>query len=73
MAKIYDQKNQPGRQFRSGQQEEAKRSAMVLFIGIILAILIVFMLYRIASGHDLDLTGMVANNPVVSSFYVTDR
>lgn len=70
MAKIYDKKNEPGRQFRSGQPEEAKRSAMVLFIGIILAILIVFMLYRIASGEDFNVTEMMVNNAIVSSFYV---
>ena len=70
MAKIYDRKNEPGRPFRPGQQEDAKRSATVLFIGIILAILIVFMLYRIASGEDLSVTDLMASVPLVSTIYV---
>ena len=72
MAKIYDQnqKNEPGREMKPGH-EHAKKSGMVLMIGIILAILIVFMLYRMARGEEFDVAAMVASAPIVSSFYVT--
>ena len=75
MAKIYDQnqKNEPGREFRPGQQEQAKKSGVTLVIGIILALLIIFMLYRMASGGEGNPTELIANIPIVSSFYVSDR
>lgn len=74
MAKIYDQnqKNEPGRELRPGQPEHAKKSGMVLFIGIIVALLIIFMLYRMARSEELDLADLMASSPIVSSFYAAN-
>jgi hypothetical protein len=72
MAKIYDQnqKNEPGREMRPGH-EHAKKSGMMLLIGIVVALVIIFMLYRRARGEEFDVAAMVASAPIVSSFYVT--
>lgn len=69
MAKIYDQKNEPG---KPGEPEQVQKRGMMLVIGIILALLVIFVVYRMASGEELSLTEVLATTPIVSSFYVTE-
>lgn len=53
MPKIYDQKQDPDRPGGAGPAPAQKRTMMLAIVAI-LAVIIIFMLYRMARGEDLQ-------------------